>query len=403
MCTVIASISKSCVRVVAMLKNIAKLSAVLPCACALNQVALMNVRESHDFHEDVAIALLQTSFSKNVNKPSGQTRFCKKGKLVPEFYVLGVQNSATTSFSTDLLKTLQVLPAPGNTPKEWNYFYSLNASDEDRWSNSLIACPPSGRLVMTDFSVANIYTIPLPSDLQWSSSFGFPNHMHLGFKPMETDCEAWNTPKFIHQFSGHLSGNLKMMIMLREPLARIHSEYYHSKQYSWIEKLTKIPFQKCFGCSANHTFVESFRHNVNLLQQTPPQLSDWFWKSFYARQVEEFLKYFDAAQFMFVPMRIYTASQTADFSQDLLQRLDINATGWKAASHLNDHVNKPALDSEMPPTHETRKAYQALMKSENDRLVSVISKAQLGGAWLPEFSGTQGDQKDVWSWLESNW
>jgi len=322
---------------------------------------------------------------------------CKDSKLIPEVYVLGAKNTATSSLYNDLHEhsvtpaphLSQKPPEPGSLRKEWTFFkaHAGEESLEALWSDSLPACPSGARKVMADFSVTNLFTFQLPSDLRWSTEFGYPS------KEKKGAVESWDTARRILEFSGSAGSALKMLVMLREPLERIQSEYYHT-----------LELRNCMGCMANGSFAESFKTNVELLKHSPPEVTDWFWKSFYARHIEEFLRYFDAAQFMFVPMRQYIDPSTSPaFSRALLNWLDISEEPWKEASHKNEHEDRPPLDSELETRSASRRAFQAFMDVENRRLVSILAKAHVSGAQLAGYSGKPGDLEQTRRWLESSW
>lgn len=313
---------------------------------------------------------------------------CGRGKLLPEFYVLGEKNTATTSLSADL-RSLGVVPAPVGEAKEWLFFQKYAMPEEDKmmeqWLDALPECPTE-RKVLADFSVPNAYTVPLPSDLAWSQYYGYSTRRN-------TDETSWNTPRYVKDWYAKAGAEApRFVAMLRDPLERIQSEYYHT-----------LPLHNCFGCMANDTFAESFALNVELLKHSPMQLSDWFWKSFYGRHVEAWLEQFDASHFAFVPFREYISIDPPAFSQNLISFLGLEGTPWKEASHENSHEARPPLDEELPPSSPSRVAFEALMAPENDRLVKALARAHRGGAWLAGYSGATGDEAQVRAWLEHGW
>lgn len=314
--------------------------------------------------------------------------YCMKGKLLPEFYLLGAKNAATTSFATDLMN-LGVMATPKNNDKEWNFFKS-NAQEVGQgfkswWLWALPDCPFE-ETVLADFSTTTLFAVPLPSDLTWSEEFG------PGVKNT-SNVSAWDAAHAIHDFHAQAGGRMpKLMVLLREPLSRMQSEWYH----------TRGKFN-CPGCMTNDTFADALAFNAELLRMRPPQLTDWTWKGFYARHVESFLQYFDAAQFMFVPNKEYYQFDPEAFSSSLLSWLGLHAAAWKVASHGNEHIDRPPLDSELPPDSPARKAFQEAMEPENRRLARTLARAQLQGATLAGYTGMPGDELQVRAWLERGW
>lgn len=314
---------------------------------------------------------------------------CAGGKLFPEFYVLGAKNTATSSLWADL-RDRGVWAAPGTFDvKEWLAFQKYSnlpqLIQQAIWMESMPECPEEPR-VMADFSVTNLFDVQLPSDLAWSMELGYPSRSEMDYK-------NWDTARLIRKFHDEAGAREpKFVIMLREPLERVQSEYYHT-----------LPLKNCRGCMVNNSFVDSFATNVALLQQKPPQVSDWFWKSFYSRQIEEFLRYFDPKQFLFVPDKEYFAIKPAAFSASLLSWLNLDAQPWTEASHENEHTSRPPLDVELPPGTPTREAYEAFMAPENARLLSTLVKAHAFGATLAGYPGALGDATGVAAWLQRGW
>mmetsp|Transcript_83052 Transcript_83052/g.251786 ORF Transcript_83052/g.251786 Transcript_83052/m.251786 type:complete len:376 (-) Transcript_83052:91-1218(-) len=307
---------------------------------------------------------------------------CRDGRLIPEFYLIGCKNTGSTSLSVDL-RARGVLAAPRDKHKEWQFFRRKAAvpvaRQERKWLESMPRCP-SNRTVMADFSMTNYFTVPFPDDLRMAPGLFDPTH------------EAWNTPTLIRQFSGDAAKKLHFMILPREPLDRVQSDYYQS-----------IPVGSCSSCTVHDNFADSFGFNAQLLQQSPPQVSIWFWRSMYARHLEEWLKHFDAAQFIFTPFRQYISVDPPAFSASLLSRLRIEAEPWLEASHENAHTDKQPLDVELPPGSASRQAFLSFFAAENERLVKLLARAHLAGAWLPGYSGVPGDESHVRAWLESSW
>mmetsp|Transcript_78263 Transcript_78263/g.181584 ORF Transcript_78263/g.181584 Transcript_78263/m.181584 type:complete len:354 (-) Transcript_78263:49-1110(-) len=314
---------------------------------------------------------------------------CAFGKVIPEFYVLGAKNTATTSLSNDL-RERGVWAAPRNKAKEWQFFLRSDSLPDDEellasWLAQLPECRKKRR-VLADFSVTNLFANQLPADFEWSPQVGYAGRRHRA-------PDMWATAQRINHFhrtAGPATVPPKFVVMLRDPLARTQSEYYHT-----------LPLQNCRGCMAKDNFVDSFALNVELLRHK--QMSDWFWKSFYARQIEPYEQEFNASQFMFVPNKEYFAFDPSGFSSELLSWLELpNAQPWEKASVANSHT-KPLLDAELPPDHPARVTYQELMEPECQRLVQLLSRMHKRGAMLPGYTGPSGDEVAVRAWLENGW
>jgi len=323
--------------------------------------------------------------------PADEAINCAMGKLLPEFYVLGAKNTATTSLYNDL-NARGVVAAPGGAfkDKEWQFFKRTASLPEVRmgplWLQSLPTCPET-RQVMADFSVTNLFVVPLPSDLTWSKELGYPA------KNSQQPPDLFDSARHIRQFHFFTGGRTpRFVILLREPLEHAQSEYYHTR-----------PLKNCLGCMANSTFPDSLLANTALLRLRPPQVTDWMWKSFYSRQIEEYLKWFDPGQFYFVPFRQYIAVDPPAFSKSLLSWLGVEGEPWSEASHENEHSDRPPLDEELPRGSPVRAAFEAALEPENQRLARTLAMAHAQGARLAGFAGPSGDAAAVRAWLDASW
>mmetsp|Transcript_87817 Transcript_87817/g.256687 ORF Transcript_87817/g.256687 Transcript_87817/m.256687 type:complete len:343 (-) Transcript_87817:136-1164(-) len=331
----------------------------------------------------LAVALparaLQVPELRQPGPTAARESYCGHGKLLPELYVLGPMSTATSSLWLDISKA-GFITAPDNRTKEWNFFWSSAGTPVnemyENWFSSLAPCPQE-RAVMVDLSVTNIATVPSPPDLALVSKVA----------------PKWNAPALISRFHREVSDrDPHLMVMLRDPLVRIHSEYYfYLKSLRWTE-----------GRAASSTFARVFAADVALLDRRPPLVAESLWKSLTARGVEAYLGHFPAARFMFVPMSEYT-QRSANFSAGLFKRLGIQADPWEAASHTNERTHRPALDEELPPSSPARRAYEAFMAPEIDRLVSLLADAHAQGAWLAGYEGEVGNRSEVRRWLLAGW
>lgn len=327
----------------------------------------------------VAPGLQLPEFHQEPLEPEGS--YCGRGKLLPELYVLGPMSTCTSSLWDDF-KKVGFIAAPDNSYKEWNFFQQragmpADAMFED-WLSQLKPCPEEERVLMVDMSVSNIATVPSLPELRVAGDTG--------------DSKKWDAAALMSRFHNDTAGKPpRLMVMLRDPLVRIHSEYYHMLEYRSI----------IAGHPVNSTFPADFAADVALLHKQPPVVSEWLWKSFTARGVEEYLKHFPAAQFMFVPIYEYI-DDPANFSADLFARLGVEAEPWQKATHSGVHP-RPAVDDELPPSSPVRADFEAFFAPEVDRLVQLLASAQTEGAWLAGYQGATGNQSQVRSWLLSKW
>lgn len=329
-----------------------------------------------------ASAITLSNFAETPAKAPAETP-CAQGKTLPRLYVLGAKNTATSSMYTNLHQC-GVEAAPDDHTKEWQFFANIKpgrAKMHKEWIDALPACQPG--LVLADFSVMNLPSIQLPTFLSWAPETGYG--IKKGFH-----AEEWDTPQRIHNYYAKTS-QPQFIVQLREPLERMHSEYYHT-----------LPLHNCLACQAGENFTAALNLSLDAFEQH--QVDDWNWKSMYAVQLETWLQTFEPRLFAFVPFREYVSFNPGKFSRDLLAWLHLDgAKPWDEAAHSNEHFWRPPLDEELPRDSPLRLRFEKDFEPETKRLVEVLASAQLRGAWLPGCEGTPGDRAAVRAWLLKGW
>jgi len=331
---------------------------------------------------DALSSVRSTYFHDQINRGN----VCKQGKLLPELYLLGAKNTASSSLSQDL-RDRGILAAPdGQHGKEWNYLKGLqdNAGGisnlspsvvESGFYDALLPCPSDDvHTTVADFSVMNAAFVDVS-----------PRFQHSG----KWENETFNTPLLVSELYGKLSSQLKFTLTVREPLSRTQSEYYHT-----------LPLGNCPGCMLGSSFNESIGINVEIASNsTPTAVTDWLMKSLYAVELEEWLKYFDAQQFLVIPYRQYT-DNTMETSALLSEFFDYPMDAWAEASHGNSHEH-PLLEDDI--SAENSAAFQELFADENQRFVEVLAEAQVNGLLLANYEGSEGSKEEISQWLQDSW
>eukprot|EP00928_Gymnodinium_smaydae_P015829 TRINITY_DN15888_c0_g1_i1.p2 TRINITY_DN15888_c0_g1~~TRINITY_DN15888_c0_g1_i1.p2 ORF type:complete len:208 (-),score=39.74 TRINITY_DN15888_c0_g1_i1:199-822(-) len=206
----------------------------------------------------------------------------------------------------------------------------------------------------------------------------------------------------------------------------------------------------CVDCRAA-SFESAVRKHLSEAQKDPPVYSDWLWTGMYARQLEEWLKYFEPAQFLLMPTRYLTrrGSKAAALSRtrhnasnsrlrtllpSSLQRLVATATkvveghsntgaaGLDTACHeLVAHLDfamdcdsradrplhrdwshaHPRLTDDISP--KLLQDFEKFMLPERKRLEELLAKAHKDGARLPGVHRGDGSAERVRLWLQDGW
>jgi len=290
---------------------------------------------------------------------------CMSGHLVPEFFLLGAMKTSTTTLAHSLY-TSKSMYFPANK-KYWNdngshgrgtikelHFFSQKVSleDKDSWLNYYPKCSFKRRVVATDCTPAYIRT----------------NH----------------TAKLISDFYGALKSKLVFGLMLREPLARAQSAFYHQKSHPG-----RIPETMTFNQFTKAHLKDKF------------DTKEIMWGSQYPKQLEKYFEEFESAQFWIVPFRYNTDPQkfgiTTSFTETLWNELGVSSGNFDRNRHSNIHQHSEVdKDLDMNILKDAMNKFSSIAPDMAKLLAS--SNAKLFG-----YTGKVGDEVAINKWLTDGW
>lgn len=325
---------------------------------------------------------------------------CMKGKLVPSFYLLGAQKSATSSFASEIAKGENVvLPRIVSwTRRQKNLFAKeLHFFDAPKrwqrgkqfWLNHWPKCP-STHMVAADFTPSYLST--------------------------------WEAPMRLKTTYGPQSWKLNFLIILREPLARMQSSYYHGMSSRWISDKYKSKyktFQSYVEAAIWNFDHQQYRkfHDCSAKKDGSEFLGNTgipFSLSLYKEQIEHWTQHFKASQFMVAPMQTYTNPRlrVIDGKPGLVETV----AKWRA---LNLEIppkqanprNPPRLNRHPHPeaTQDlTRETYLRITQVLNQatgsqKLAELLSPLMKQGLVLYGHEGYPGDTNQIARYIEDNW
>ncbi|CAE8616517.1 unnamed protein product [Polarella glacialis] len=322
---------------------------------------------------------------------------CSSGRLLPEFYILGAPKCGTTSLAELAMTQLGVQPAimpryeklaaayDGEftnddsflSQKEFHFFdlVSEEAPAEvlgnathvrELWLRVLPLCPPRGgaKQVLADFTAMNILHAapwpPLPS-----------------------------LPPLLHDMYGSaLASQLTFVVMLRDPLDRMQSQFYYQERVGHA------------GIYANLTFSQGMELELSMASSgVPPPMSS---PSMYGILLKTWLEVFPARQFLVVPSPSRVSSGWASsLCPSLATRLSVTGASCAASkedSEINTSDHPPLLND---TTAAGRAAAYWYFQSDFTLLVQTLTSARQQGMELDAFSG-DGSEASVAAWLLEN-
>lgn len=347
--------------------------------------------------------------SNGISNPVGaEANFCSNGKLLPSFYLLGGPKCATTSVSMELGKYGGVRGAPVLwSKKEWHFWEKFSPktdteSVKSSFLNALGACPED-RLVLGDFSINNLASVPKPDTMDLSPCTCDATVSLQAEKRRVKGMTGGDVPRLLRAAYGEAASNITLMMMIRSPMSRMQSSWYHAK----AENFTAYwGFRDCCTESFNGAMTEIIKASDTT--KDPPVFrgklggegSVWF--SLFGRQIEEYMKHFNASQMLIVPYKQYLVRERRiPICTQLRERLQV---GLNCTNHEDFHENihpHPPLDDDIDPY--VKQTMTKMFEPEQQLLVTALSKASKGGAFLAGYYGDAGNSTQIEAWLTKNW
>lgn len=230
-----------------------------------------------------------SSFGMDATASTQTGNLCMQGRLVPIMYLIGAQKSATSSFAEEFAKGYNVvLPEMGSwtksqrmlLSKELHFFDYPERYNKGQhfWLSHWPACPTT-HMVAAEFTPSYLST--------------------------------WETPQRIRDTYGALVGHITFLVILREPLSRLQSSFYHGHSAGWVSSYyTSFEHyvQSCikFYQAKQFRLFHSTSPHDNKVDHTLYGLTGIpFTLSLYHDQLSHWFEYYKAYQFVVSPMRAY--------------------------------------------------------------------------------------------------
>lgn len=299
---------------------------------------------------------------KNRRKNKGDLNVCVDGSLAPELFVIGAQKASTTTLAALFRQSPNVLPSE----KELHFFDSNLTFTKGGGMQGYLSHFPDCR---QDVRAVAMDATPL---YLFKSKF---------------------SPRAIKEAYGDKASRLKFLVILREPVERMQSAYYHGRRDGWAAWYRRVTFQQL----ANHVLSEAYEGK------------DWarpFEESKYVPQLSAWFEHFDPSQFVIAPM-LYNVKPKAEGVEQFLHEYMWNELSVHPPEHqqvdriLDAKVNAgdhPNLEDDLKP--ETLTELQKLMAG----YASPWQLAKLFyGSGAKLFGCDMCNQDQVAAWLRDSW
>lgn len=300
---------------------------------------------------------------------SGERNICVKGKLVPEVYVLGAPKCATTTFAFEFAGAGAECAAGTKEYHFWKEeaiaeYYTDSNSSEAKWLQPLPSCDKGTRRIVADFTPEYLATLPHPQSDQ------MPLNRNT---TLDDALSKHSLPMILNSIYGVLGSKVKFFVMLREPLARMHSWWYY--------------------CGKKEGFQDHAAEEVTVLKGSA-------WHSTYGWQLKVWTEIFDFKQFYVIPFKLFGGNSSEHICRDVQQRvhfdMQCNPVGPERL-----HSSHPSLEKDTSAAFRTK--FNDFMAGDKAILVDTLTAGSVKGMGLPSFTGKVGSHRDLQHWLEYNW
>jgi len=337
---------------------------------------------------------------------------CVDGRLVPQLYLLGAPKSSTTTLATELMHAGVQSVHDENSVKEFHFFdghmnwrYATPEELEDEkqeWLFTMPKCPPTDgvqREVLADFTPDYLRMVPLPEqdDLvgtfppwPWSDE---EQPVLLGRKPKGAIQDV-NLPPLLQTFYGNfLARRISFVALLREPLARMQSAWYHAQSFDFTNE--------CVDCKSD-SFLTTLQTHLDGFSLEKKELTDWLWTGMYGLHLQGWLESFSPDQFFVIP---YKELMYGD-KDKICRRLAVHVSFLIGCqSNGQDIVHEwshehPPLEEDAP--QELRDRFNELFLWQQDNLVWTLTEGFRDGMVLANYNGN-GERGTIQNWLLSGW
>jgi len=293
--------------------------------------------------------------------------------LVPELIVLGTQKAGTTFLAVQLRSvngTMRRTPQPGEPSYTWKEAHAFDWNSQweqgaEPWARSYPACTASARLVSVDAT---------------------PGYLR-----------SEDAARRMAERYGGLGRRIRFAVILRDPLARAQSAFYHyrAKAEAWGDVVNVAAFQTSF-----QSYVEGLLR-ANGTHYLTPAREDPFWNSRYHAQLSAYLDLFDSSQFTIAPFLKVVGRDS--FARHLAKSVGLDPTVARNDTGAVNTHSHPRLPDDLDPEVLQRAIAFVDARAGTRELGELLAGARGRGASLFEFAGDRASAPSVSEWLSSSW
>lgn len=315
----------------------------------------------------------------------GQERnICMKNHFIPELFIIGGIKTSTTTLCTTLRRSPGIQwrvdsrkfygdPIHPAMWKEGHFFDDFEENGVKFLISSFPKCHKDVRLVATE-----------------------------GAARYSTDLKV---PHTISKWYGNLKNHLTFVLLIRDPIDRLHSHFFHSQRDGWCGEFKSMNFVQ----AVDHILHEN--HDNYFHGRDGPSgagCGDFLEGSMWKDQLERWFKHFHPKQFLIVPEKYNvapgidgrTGHKVAEF---IWEMLGIKGLAQDfAMNRVSANINPKTLQAKNELDLERHSQLFALYAH---RWGPVAIARVLAGtdAILYDYNGEGHDVYGIAAWIKKNW
>merc|ERR1719265_764284 len=172
---------------------------------------------------------------------------------------------------------------------------------------------------------------------------------------------------------GSRARDLHFVVMVREPLSRMHSWWYYCGKSKGFEAHAADELRRGSGSA---------------------------WHSTYGWQLQEWAKGFRLRQFYVIPYHLFSGSTSRAICDDISARLQFKMECANVAMDVL-HGSHPSLEQDT--SEGFRMLFDSAMAADKGLLLKTLAKGSTKGMGLPSYNGAPQDEKALHAWLVNHW
>lgn len=339
---------------------------------------------SNTSSNEVLPDLAQIDGERLVQRQGGERNLCMMGHFVPELFVIGGIKTSSTLLCTQLR---------GSPGIQWRY-----GSERLYGNRQHPAAWKEGHFFDDHVKEGAVYM-----------AYSFPE-CRRDIRMVATEGSARysadiTVPMVMANWYGPLKDRPTFVLLIRDPIARLHSHYAHAVRDKWCKELEGMKFDQVVDQILKD---DPSLYKMSRLGPEGSGCGDFMEGSFWKKHLERWFQNFSPRQFIVVPEQYNTAPggmgrtepPVAEYLWNFLgiKGTQLDLTMSRASANINP--SKTTLQDELDWPRRSQ-LYEKYVDAWGGYSIAQILAGS--GANLYGYRGSPDDVDGIANWLENNW